>query len=80
MWSPSAEPVIAAGGAQGLIICTPDTRLGPAIVAKARGAGLKLLAVDDQFIGADGRLIARFGSDVEPDSEELEKAVAKALE
>jgi glutathione peroxidase len=32
------------------------------------------------LIGADGRLIARFGSDVEPDSEELAKAVAKALE
>ena len=32
------------------------------------------------LIVADGRLIARFGSDVEPDSEELAKAVAKALE
>jgi glutathione peroxidase len=31
------------------------------------------------LIGADGKLIARFGSDVEPDSEELEKAVEKAL-
>ena len=29
--------------------------------------------------GADGKLIARFGSDVEPDSEELEKAIEKAL-
>ena len=51
----SAIDNLAAGGAQGLIICTPDTRLGPAIVAKARGAGLKLLAVDDQFIGANGQ-------------------------
>ncbi len=31
------------------------------------------------LIGADGKLIARFGSDVEPDSEELEKAIEKAL-
>jgi len=46
---------LAAGGAQGLIICTPDTRLGPGIVAKARSAGLKLLAVDDQFVGANGQ-------------------------
>ncbi len=46
---------LAAGGARGFVICTPDTRLGPAIVARARTAGLKLLAVDDQFIGADGR-------------------------
>jgi L-arabinose transport system substrate-binding protein len=46
---------LAAGGAQGLVICTPDTRLGPAIVAKAKSANLKLLAVDDQFLGADGQ-------------------------
>ena len=31
------------------------------------------------LIGSDGKLIARFGSDVEPDSEELEKAIEKAL-
>ncbi|MEI7651006.1 MAG: glutathione peroxidase [Verrucomicrobiota bacterium] len=31
------------------------------------------------LISADGKLIARFGSDVEPDSEELEKAIEKAL-
>lgn len=45
----------AANGAQGFVVCTPDTRLGPAIVAKAKAAGLKLIAVDDQFIGADGQ-------------------------
>ena len=46
---------LAAAGAQGLIICTPDTRLGPAIAAKAKAANLRLLAVDDQFVGADGQ-------------------------
>lgn len=46
---------LAAGGAQGFVICTPDTRLGPAIAAKAKAANLKLIAVDDQFIGADGQ-------------------------
>jgi L-arabinose transport system substrate-binding protein len=51
----SAIDNLAAGGAQGLIICTPDTRLGPGIVAKARSADLKLLAVDDQFVGANGQ-------------------------
>jgi L-arabinose transport system substrate-binding protein len=45
----------AAAGAQGVIICAPDTKLGPAIVNKARAAKLKLLAVDDQFLGADGQ-------------------------
>lgn len=46
---------LAAAGAQGFVICTPDVRLGPAIATKARSAGLKLLAVDDQFLGADGQ-------------------------
>lgn len=46
---------LAAGGAQGLVICTPDTRLGPAIVSRARAAGLKLISVDDQFVGAAGQ-------------------------
>jgi L-arabinose transport system substrate-binding protein len=45
----------AAAGAQGFVICTPDTTLGPAIVNKAKAAGLKLIAVDDQFMGADGQ-------------------------
>lgn len=46
---------LAAGGAQGFVICTPDTKLGPAIANKAKAANLKLIAVDDQFIGADGQ-------------------------
>ncbi len=50
---------LAANGAQGFIVCAPDTRLGPAIVAKAKAAGLKLLAVDDQFIGPDGKPMAQ---------------------
>ena len=46
---------LAAGGAQGFVICTPDTHLGPAIVARANSHNLKLIAVDDQFIGADAK-------------------------
>ena len=45
----------AANGAQGFVVCTPDTKLGPAIVSKAKNANLKLIAVDDQFMGADGK-------------------------
>ncbi|MEO5960963.1 MAG: arabinose ABC transporter substrate-binding protein [Opitutaceae bacterium] len=48
---------LAAGGAQGFVICTPDTRLGTAIVNKAKAANLKVIAVDDQFLGADGQPI-----------------------
>ncbi len=46
---------LAASGAQGFVICTPDVLLGPAIVAKARANNLKVLAVDDRFVGPDGK-------------------------
>lgn len=48
---------LAANGAQGFVICTPDVRLGPAIVAKARAANLKVITVDDRFVGADGKFL-----------------------
>src|ERR1700743_1511135 len=38
---------LAAGGVQGFVICTPDTRLGPAIVARAKSHNLKVIAGDD---------------------------------
>ena len=36
--------------AQGFIICTPDVKLGPSIVAKAKIDNLKLMTVDDRLI------------------------------
>ena len=55
----SAIDNLAAGGAQGFVICTPDTRLGPGIAAKARANNLKLLTVDDQLLGADGKPLTK---------------------
>lgn len=46
---------LAAQGAQGFVVCAPDVRLGPAVVTRARLAGLKVVTVDDQFLGADGK-------------------------
>lgn len=43
---------LAANGAKGFVICTPDPKLGPAIMAKAKSLGLKVVAVDDQFVNA----------------------------
>jgi L-arabinose transport system substrate-binding protein len=60
---PDGEKVIAAIdnlaalGAKGFVICAPDVRLGPAIVSKARAAGLKVITVDDQFVGPDGKFM-----------------------
>lgn len=48
---------LAAQQAQGFVICTPDVKLGPAIVAKAEAAGLKVMSVDDRFVGSDGNVM-----------------------
>ena len=48
---------LIAGGAKGYVICVPDVRLGPAIVAKSRAADLKFICVDDAFVGADGQIM-----------------------
>lgn len=51
----SAIDNLAAQGAQGFVICTPNVKLGPSIVAKARANNMKVFSVDDEFIGADGK-------------------------
>src|SRR4051812_8836664 len=48
---------LAANGAKGFVICTPDVRLGPAIVAKSKANNLKVMTVDDQFVGPDGKFM-----------------------
>jgi L-arabinose transport system substrate-binding protein len=53
----SAIDNLAAQGAQGFVICTPDVRLGPAIMARAKSHSMKVFSVDDQFIGADGKFM-----------------------
>jgi L-arabinose transport system substrate-binding protein len=48
---------LAAQGAQGFVICIPDVRLGPAVMARAESHRIKVFAVDDQFVGADGNFM-----------------------
>ncbi|MCX7046150.1 MAG: substrate-binding domain-containing protein [Candidatus Sumerlaeota bacterium] len=48
---------LASKGAQGFVICAPDVKLGPAIMAKALGYKMKVFAVDDQFKDADGQFM-----------------------
>ncbi|CDX61602.1 L-arabinose transporter subunit; periplasmic-binding component of ABC superfamily [Mesorhizobium plurifarium] len=51
----SAIDNLGAQGAQGFVVCTPDVKLGPGIVAKAAANNLKLMTVDDRLVGADGK-------------------------
>jgi L-arabinose transport system substrate-binding protein len=48
---------LKAQHAQGFIICTPDVKLGPSIVAKAKADGLKLMTVDDRLVDGTGNPI-----------------------
>ena len=45
---------LGAQGADGYVICTPDVKLGPAIVARSAANQLKLMTVDDQLVGSGG--------------------------
>lgn len=62
--APSGEKVmsaidnLAAQKAQGFVICTPDVKLGPGIVAKAKADGLKMMTVDDRLVDGTGKPIA----------------------
>jgi len=47
----------ATQGAQGLVICTPDVNLGPAIVAECKKNNMKLMTVDDQLVGPDKKFL-----------------------
>lgn len=51
----NAIDTIAASGAKGFVICTPDPKLGSAIMAKAKSYDLKVITVDDQFLNAKGK-------------------------
>ncbi|MDB6050163.1 MAG: abP [Pseudomonas sp.] len=53
----SAIDSLAANGAKGFVICAPDVGLGPSIVAKAKQNGLKVMAVDDRFVDANGKFM-----------------------
>lgn len=75
----SAIDNLAAQGAKGFVICAPDVRLGPSIVAKARAQGLKVLSVDDRLVSADGSFIADVPH-VGISATEIGRAVGRALD
>lgn len=54
----SAIDNLYSQGAQGFVICPPDVRLGQAIMHRANQYGMKVVTVDDQFVGSDGEPMA----------------------
>ncbi|MFC1538331.1 arabinose ABC transporter substrate-binding protein [Candidatus Latescibacterota bacterium] len=53
----SAIDNLAAQGAQGFVICPPDVRLGPAVIARANSHDMKVFTVDDRFVDYDGNFL-----------------------
>jgi L-arabinose transport system substrate-binding protein len=77
----SAIDNLAAQGAQGFVICTPDVKLGPSIVAKAQQKNMKVLSVDDQFVGGDGKFmdVPYMGISASDIGEQMGKGLAAEL-
>lgn len=50
----SAIDNLGSQGAQGFIVCTPDVKLGPGLVAKAAANDLLMMTVDDRLVDASG--------------------------
>lgn len=53
----SALDNLGAQGAQGVIICTPDVKLGPGLIARANANQLKLMTVDDRLVNSKGKAL-----------------------
>lgn len=53
----SAIDNLGAQHAQGFIVCVPDVKLGPAVVARAKQNKLKIMTVDDRLIDGSGKPI-----------------------
>jgi L-arabinose transport system substrate-binding protein len=51
----AAIDTLAGQGAQGFIICTPEPKIGQAIVDRAARSGMKVMSVDDRLQSADGK-------------------------
>ncbi|MBN1409334.1 MAG: substrate-binding domain-containing protein [Spirochaetales bacterium] len=73
----SAIDNLAALGAQGFVICTPDVRLGPSIKARADFHKMKVMSVDDQWVGPDGKFMEVPYMGIS--SKSIGRAVGKAL-
>lgn len=74
----SALDNLAAQGVKGVVLCTPDVKLGPAVVSKCQESGMKLMSVDDRLVAADGKPLADIPH-LGISAYNIGKAVGKAL-
>ena len=53
----NALDTLATKGCKATVLCTPDVKLGTAIVASAKEKNIKLISVDDRLVNAEGKPI-----------------------
>jgi L-arabinose transport system substrate-binding protein len=54
----NALDTLATKGCKATVLCTPDVKLGTAIVAACKEKGIKLVTVDDRLVNGEGKPIA----------------------
>ena len=51
----NALDTLSSSGCKATVLCTPDVKLGPAIVAACKEKNIKLISVDDRLVDAEGK-------------------------
>ena len=64
-------------GVKGIAIVVPDRGIGPTIAAKAKSAGIPIVAVDDDFTTADGSPVPYVGLDAHSIGRRVGEELAK---
>jgi L-arabinose transport system substrate-binding protein len=68
---------LGAQGAKGMIICTPEVKLGTMIMNQAQRYDIKVFSVDDQFVDGDGKYMDEHHMGIS--AHEIGRSVGKAL-
>jgi L-arabinose transport system substrate-binding protein len=53
----TALETFGAQGVKGVLICSPDVKLGPSIEATCQRLNMKLISLDDQLVDANGKFL-----------------------
>lgn len=66
-----------SSGIDGIVIVVPDTKIGPAVIAKAKESNIPLIAVDDNILDADGAAAPFVGFDAATIGTQVGETIAK---
>jgi L-arabinose transport system substrate-binding protein len=76
----SAVDTAIAQGVKGIAIVVPDQKIGPAVLQKAKAAGVAVVAIDDPIQAADGTAAPWVGFDSDQSGQQVGEAAVKTYE